>query len=265
MTEASGATKSYSIPSQNPEILFSTLTPSDGMAHLLVLERDQKTSETSVIQYDQITPIRFAERQITEIPFQNLLTATAGFSRLNGGIAIYYLVQNPGKRTMELFMLGSDYGKKYSSPKPLVSVPSRPVSSAFLWNPDLNGDGIDDLVLSLGNPEDTLITYLSQKHQAYRPVGVTHSDQIRIVSKDRVKFLDVNGDGKDDMVLDNAITKSIQVFLNNGEGEFQEPFRLTTSEGFGGFALMDINRDGIPDLVVSDSSNGLVKVIFLGD
>ncbi len=75
-----------------------------------------------------------------------------------------------------------------------------------------------------------------------------------------VVVADVNGDGKPDLVVANALANhlgvqsSVSVLLGNGDGTFQGAVTYR-SGGFGAdsIAVADVNRDGKPDIVVANS------------
>ena len=71
---------------------------------------------------------------------------------------------------------------------------------------------------------------------------------------------DVNGDGKLDVVVTNrcadanCTSGSVTVFLGNGDGTFKTPVNYNTgAPGTFSVALRDLNGDGKPDIVVTNS------------
>jgi hypothetical protein len=91
-----------------------------------------------------------------------------------------------------------------------------------------------------------------------------------------VAVADLNGDGKPDLVVSNALTNTVSVLLGNGDGTFQAlrqfavgAFQPTlagvgnTVPNFGrAVAVADVNRDGIPDIIVTNYASGDVSVLL---
>jgi hypothetical protein len=75
---------------------------------------------------------------------------------------------------------------------------------------------------------------------------------------------DVNSDGKLDLVVANHTGDSVSVFLGNGDGTFTQASGspITVGHGPSAVAIADVNRDGIPDLVVANETDGTVSVLL---
>lgn len=128
----------------------------------------------------------------------------------------------------------------------------RPVASAVA---DFNGDGREDLVVaSYGN----ILGQFSWYEQ--KPGG----DYEEHVLLDRpgavgVDVHDFDGDGRPDILVLMAQAKEgISLFLNRGQGQFEEKVVVQKHPawGFSHLELVDFNQDGQPDLLVTNGDNG---------
>jgi hypothetical protein len=136
---------------------------------------------------------------------------------------------------------------------------------------DLNGDGIPDLVTAnlytnnvnvlLGNGDGTFKA----------AVNYTAGTQGTIILS--VAVGDLNGDGNLDLVVTfspGTVSSSglqiqfggtIAVLLGNGDGTFQSPHTYAIGDA-NYLALVDLNRDGILDVVVADFNGNTVNVLL---
>jgi hypothetical protein len=88
---------------------------------------------------------------------------------------------------------------------------------------------------------------------------------------------DLNGDGKDDMVVADGLSDTLAVLLGNGDGTFQAPREFTigafrspspveTAVELPNFrrqvVIADFNRDHIPDVAVTNYDSGDVSVLL---
>jgi 6-phosphogluconolactonase (cycloisomerase 2 family) len=81
-----------------------------------------------------------------------------------------------------------------------------------------------------------------------------------------VAIVDIDGDGKPDMVVTNNGAATISLFQNTGiqgsvtTSSFAPKVDLSTGSGPGGIATGDIDGDGKPDIVVANSSSNTISV-----
>lgn len=252
-------TKVNSFPSHHAQIIASTFKQTTGSLNLLALEEEPTTQRRNVVLFDQVTSNRFSEQQINTIPSTDLLTATGTF--YSNAIHIWYASLNQRKKKLEVYSTFSVGGKDFSQSQLVFDVSSEPVTKGFLWNRDFNGDGIEDFLLLQGEPLDTLLVFVSLNKTKYVSAQMPQPNRVNIASREKLKFFDVDGDRFIDIVLDNSITKTIEVYTGNRDGTFDTPYRLISSEGLGGFTFSDVNGDSSLDLIVTDAANGYVKVI----
>jgi len=126
---------------------------------------------------------------------------------------------------------------------------------------DLNGDGIPDLLVPVNGSPNELWTYLGNGNGTYRLTSKTQTPN----HGGYVVLADFNHDGK----LDFATSGNL-VALGNGDGTFQKPAPIVSnppSSGFSNIAAGDINNDGWPDIVLTNSeyASGINLYVLLNN
>lgn len=118
---------------------------------------------------------------------------------------------------------------------------------------DLNGDGWQDLAVA--TDLRTLTVLLNRRGGLFSSLPPSYPTE---VLPRTVTATDVNGDGRPDLVINGYASVGgdgrVRLLLNEGDGTFPEkpmaPFRGVESESV---AVVDMNRDGRPDLVALTS------------
>lgn len=77
-----------------------------------------------------------------------------------------------------------------------------------------------------------------------------------------VSILDLNGDGKNDLVNANAGSNSMSVLIGNGNGGFAAPVTYGTGAEPKNIALGDVNNDGKVDAVTANQGSNNVSVLL---
>lgn len=127
---------------------------------------------------------------------------------------------------------------------------------------DFNGDGKIDLAV-IHSADNTVNILLGNGDGTFKPAvsyPTGHAGSIW------VSVADVNGDGKQDLVM--LGTGLVSVMLGNGNGTFQPAVTYAVGKGArGGVAIGDFNGDGKPDLAVAagspiDSTHSAVDILI---
>ena len=120
---------------------------------------------------------------------------------------------------------------------------------------DLNGDGRPDLVVScFGNNLGRLSWWESMADGTYR-----EHELLPIPGTLRTEVADFDGDGRLDIAaLVAQETEALFLFLGDGRGGFTRStvFQRPPYWGHSHFNVVDFNRDGRPDFLVTNGDNG---------
>jgi len=131
---------------------------------------------------------------------------------------------------------------------------------------DLNGDGLDDLLLcrsesSLGVPADSLL-YLQNRDGSFSLAELPMAYKRFITAE----IVDLNGDGRQDLVVsvEEADESRVEVYLQGSRNnlpatpQFRQPVGATANS----LAVGDLDGDGRPDIYVALSKAGTCKGEF---
>jgi hypothetical protein len=132
---------------------------------------------------------------------------------------------------------------------------------------DVNGDGLSDIVVSYGGnrPGSFIARFLQNAQQTLDPAVSYASYDI----PSPVVLADVDEDGRKDVLVAHSGWLRLGVYRQTSTGDLgaEELYPIGNASIFQpqGLAVGDINGDGLPDVVVADSNNGLVKLLHVDD
>lgn len=165
-------------------------------------------------------------------------------------------------------VLGNGDGT-FSTTATSVALPAQVALAALT---DVNGDGVLDVV-SLEQNTSQVTVFLATSATSYA-AGVPYSTTCGNYNADTLVFGDLTNDGKPEIVIPNP-TGSIAVYVNNGDGSFQQTVCydavLSGSNGAPGVvqptavAIADVNKDGNADVISSNSDGDVTILLGNGD
>jgi hypothetical protein len=128
---------------------------------------------------------------------------------------------------------------------------------------DLNGDGIPDLVVANSGSNNVLV-YPGLPSGRFGAAANGGNGFFAGTNPVGITVADVNGDGRPDLVIANKGSNDVSILLNQGQGggfSFTPGPRLKTGAGPVATLVQDVNGDGKPDLLVSNSLANTVSLL----
>jgi hypothetical protein len=129
---------------------------------------------------------------------------------------------------------------------------------------DLNGDG--KLDLATANWASDSFTFLSNNSTSAGVISYDPMEAIFVGDTTRsIAIGDLNGDGKPDIAVANALTQMVSVLRNtnseSGIFSFSERHEFATGSGPVVIAIADLNGDGKPDLATGNDGTNNVSLL----
>ena len=166
-------------------------------------------------------------------------------------------------------------GDGHGSFAPSVAVSGGLISGEFpkrvLAVGDMNDDGTPDIVYGARDSTSHVYTRLAVELAVpqtwqfeYPAAAYSNTDDPKeggfIATELRVA--DVNGDGILDAIATGLYSNTVTAMLGKGDGSFGQRFDYGAGRGPVAVAVADMNRDGAPDLVVTDSLGSCATVLL---
>ncbi|UWZ83342.1 FG-GAP-like repeat-containing protein [Occallatibacter riparius] len=129
-----------------------------------------------------------------------------------------------------------------------TSYPSE-TNIAGIASGDVTGDGIPDIIVShfVGN---ALALLKGNGDGTFQPESGLSSDTT--LSSQFLQLVDLNRDGKLDLVMSSVFNGGAAILMGNGDGTFQSPQAYFTGSQPYSFTIGDINGDGNVDWIMPD-------------
>jgi hypothetical protein len=121
---------------------------------------------------------------------------------------------------------------------------------------DLNGDGIMDMVATLGESPRVFLADANGAFHDGTPLPVKHSRTLW-------KVLDWNGDGFPDVLTTTPMWESLSVCLNKGNGTFEDELECGVFVGWY-TVVADFDHDGHMDMAYSLQGRGVEILMGMG-
>ncbi|MGO8720336.1 MAG: FG-GAP-like repeat-containing protein [Acidobacteriaceae bacterium] len=126
---------------------------------------------------------------------------------------------------------------------------------------DFNHNGFIDLAVVNSNAGTVSILF-GKNNNTFQPATPISIGPATGTGSQSILAMDVNGDGYQDLLIGNPLQNQVALLLNNGDGTFQPVENYAVPNGPTYLAVGDFNRDGKPDLAVTQSTGATVSLLI---
>ena len=230
------------------------------------ISRSGDTSYDAFLQYQTVDGTAIAGVDYTAASGSVVIPAGASSATIPVTITGHF--NNSPNKTFQMQLLGGGGAGMGFTPsfatQQTFGTGHFPVSVA---EADLNGDGLPDLIVSNFNDATVSVLLNTTAPGATLPSFATQQTFATGSQPAGVMAVDVNGDGKPDLIVVNDGGNTVSVLLNTtAPGATTPSFAAQQTFATGnnpvGVTAADLNGDGKPDLIVTNSSDFSVSVLL---
>jgi hypothetical protein len=147
-----------------------------------------------------------------------------------------------------------------SSTHPSETTWYRSTSPSFTWDPvAATNSAIAGYSIVLDQNLDTVPDAVTDRHSLDFLARAAYASGTA-PAEDRVA--DLNGDGRQDVVVENYQSNTVSVFIGRGDGTFAAKVDYTTGAGPWSLAVIDVNADGKADIVTGNLGASTASVLL---
>jgi hypothetical protein len=208
--------------------------------------------------FEEIGSHQFIEQSFHMLPTNTLLGA--GVGRINNDSLpdVAYVYRNNVTGKCELAVSLADSLFTYRQKTFSVELGDKNITRSYVWVVDLDRRGHPDIILLTVSPTPLLERLRWLKENTFSRPDTLAKD-LHIVDDTQVRFVDVDGDGILDIVVSDHDRGEIGWMRAKGAA-FEGFRRLCSVPARSHYAWGDLNGDGIPDLAVTLSDSGILRV-----
>lgn len=124
---------------------------------------------------------------------------------------------------------------------------------------DFNKDGRLDMMISQLASVQVLLGNGDGTFTPWRSININLPGNNSLCGADALATGDLDRDGNLDVVIPVSCAHVAEILYGNGDGTFQDPVQLPLEQGYDAVSIVDLNGDGLPDLIFSNQ--GIIGII----
>jgi hypothetical protein len=253
-----GTATNATIPTQRASGFLYWDTLPSAPIEVFCFSRPTSSTGAMLTLFQEIESHQFIEKSFRLPPSNTLLGAGVGL--LNNDqlpdVAFVHRIGSSGKH--ELAVSYGDTLYSFRQKQVVFEAPDKGAGSNLVWIAPASRSGGADILLYEGGGVPVLERFRQVRENTFsRPDTIASA--LHISDESQLQFVDFDSDGETDIVLRNAANGTIG-WLRGSAGSFAPFVDLCAAPGRVHFAVGDLNGDKVPDIAVTYTELGILRI-----
>ncbi len=242
-----------------PTVMDVKVSKSTGLLNIFVNATEPEQKYFQFFNFEQIGKTKYLEKELLNLETPNIRGGFVLNDAQSVGNNFVYLKEN-SKNSLNLCSKKTNIAQKPTNGKCYYSIKDTTIEKVLFTKGDLNNDKYQDLIIYSPSSKELLLSLNNNDTSFYQPHQRLKNIKMNNITD--VQVCDFDGDNKNDLIIANSHTRTLQLYSGKGDGSFLPPERLMGIEAVSSFVVSDFNNDSIPDLALSYFEDGIVKIMF---
>ena len=256
----SDSSSSYAIiPGEGSAQIVHSGVNAHGQAEFLTFNTFTGNQSADIHYYERLGPGTFVEQSFRLNKPDQLLGATADFVNGDRYPDLIYVHHNVDSGNVDLSVSFGDTMLTYAQRHSTIDLPRMDTTLCYLWSGSFLRKDTTDLIVYFKQPVSAL-EFAKGKGNGQFDAPVRILGDVRLSNRSMLQVVDVDSDGRDDIVLNNSRIGTLGWLRGLGNGTFEPWHSLISIKPNEFFAVGDLTGDGIADIAVSRSARGTIML-----
>ncbi len=242
-----------------PTVMDVAVSKSTGHLNIFISATEPEQKYFKFFDFEQIGKTKYLEKELLNLETSKIRGGFVLNSEQSFGNNFIYL-KEISKNSLYLCSKNTNISQKPTNGKCYYSIKDTTIEKILFTNGDLNNDKYQDLIIYSPNSKELILSLNNNDTSFYQPHQ--RLKNIRMNNITDVQVCDFDGDNQNDLIIANYHTRTLQLYSGKGDGSFLPPERLLGIEAVSSFVVSDFNNDSIPDIALSYTDEGIVRIMF---